>query len=60
MSIELLTGRTHQIRAQLSALGAPICGDTLYGAPKKYDTDQIDLEAESLKFLEFEFTKTRS
>lgn len=53
--VELLTGRTHQIRAQLSALGAPICGDVMYGAPPKYDFEQIDLEAEYLKFLDFEF-----
>lgn len=30
LEIELLTGRKHQIRAQLSALGSPIVGDTLY------------------------------
>lgn len=29
--IELLTGRTHQIRAQLSFLGYPIIGDSVYG-----------------------------
>jgi 23S rRNA pseudouridine1911/1915/1917 synthase len=57
--IELLTGRTHQIRAQLAALGGPICSDLLYGAAKKYDLEQIDLEAESLKFLEFHFTTKR-
>ncbi|KAJ1494367.1 pseudouridine synthase [Baffinella frigidus] len=28
--VELVTGRRHQIRAQLSAVGAPILGDTLY------------------------------
>lgn len=57
--VELLTGRTHQIRAQLSALGAPICGDVMYGATKKYDLEQIDLEAESLNFLNFNFTLKR-
>ena len=29
--IELLTGRTHQIRGQLAAVGCPIIGDPLYG-----------------------------
>jgi 23S rRNA pseudouridine955/2504/2580 synthase len=32
LNILLLTGRTHQIRAQLSARGHPICGDVKYGA----------------------------
>jgi len=58
--VELLTGRTHQIRAQLAALGASICGDVMYGAPKKYDLEKIDLEAEVLEFLDFKFTTKRS
>eukprot|EP00293_Proteomonas_sulcata_P005160 CAMPEP_0184329720 /NCGR_PEP_ID=MMETSP1049-20130417/144295_1 /TAXON_ID=77928 /ORGANISM="Proteomonas sulcata, Strain CCMP704" /LENGTH=205 /DNA_ID=CAMNT_0026652103 /DNA_START=406 /DNA_END=1023 /DNA_ORIENTATION=+ len=31
IEIELLTGRTHQIRAQLSALACPLVGDEMYG-----------------------------
>lgn len=31
-----LTGRTHQIRVQLSGIGCPITGDTLYGSASPY------------------------
>jgi 23S rRNA pseudouridine1911/1915/1917 synthase len=32
---DLHTGRTHQIRVHFSALGCPVLGDTLYGAPRQ-------------------------
>ncbi len=35
VEIRLHTGRTHQIRVHFSALGHPVVGDTLYGAPRE-------------------------
>ena len=32
---DLHTGRTHQIRVHFSAMGCPVVGDTLYGAPRE-------------------------
>lgn len=50
LKINLLTGRTHQIRSQLSNLGAAILGDTMYGAQMNYHPNAIALRACELQF----------
>jgi 23S rRNA pseudouridine1911/1915/1917 synthase len=39
VEIDLETGRTHQIRVQLSALGSPIVGDKLYGSRTRFQVN---------------------
>ncbi len=36
LEIDLITGRYHQIRAQLSAIGCPVLGDEKYGSKKSW------------------------
>ncbi len=50
LEIDLLTGRKHQIRAQLSALGFPIVGDAKYGAQSVFSDGSILLQSTKLQF----------
>lgn len=50
VQVELHTGRHHQIRAQLSAIGHPIKGDLKYGAKRSNPNGSIDLVAQHLEF----------
>lgn len=50
IEIELLTGRKHQIRAQLAAAGCPIKGDLKYGAKRSNPDGSISLLARSIEF----------
>lgn len=57
--VELITGKTHQIRAQFQALGAPILGDSMYGSSLSWpdrrpltrgETKALGLSCDSLSF----------
>lgn len=50
LRIELVTGRHHQIRAQLAARGMPVVGDLKYGAKRSRKGGGIYLHARSVTF----------
>jgi 23S rRNA pseudouridine1911/1915/1917 synthase len=51
LEIELLTGRHHQIRAQLAHIGCPIKGDVKYGFPRTNPNASIHLHARKIVFV---------
>lgn len=51
LEIRLETGRHHQIRAQLAAIGCPIKGDVKYGAKRPNRDGGISLHARRISFL---------
>ncbi|MCP3928495.1 MAG: RNA pseudouridine synthase [Bacteroidetes bacterium] len=50
LEIQLITGRHHQIRAQLAAIQCPVKGDVKYGARRKNSDRSIHLHAWKLEF----------
>lgn len=50
LEINLETGRKHQIRVQLSAIGCPIKGDLKYGDRRSNPDGSISLQAHSIEF----------
>ncbi|MCF6169981.1 MAG: RNA pseudouridine synthase [Bacteroidales bacterium] len=51
LETDLQTGRHHQIRAQLAAIGCPIKGDLKYGYPRSNKDASISLHARSVEFV---------
>mgnify|MGYP002519628194 FL=1 len=51
LEINLITGRKHQIRVQLSTTGTPIKGDLKYGARRSNPDGSISLLARSIRFV---------
>lgn len=51
VEVNLLTGRHHQIRCQLAAIGCPIKGDLKYGARRSNPDGSISLLARHIEFI---------
>ena len=51
LEVTLLTGRHHQIRCQLAAMGCPIKGDLKYGAHRSNPDGSISLMSRRVEFL---------
>ena len=51
VEVQLLTGRHHQIRCQLSTIGCPIKGDLKYGAKRSNPDGSISLQSHCVEFI---------
>jgi 23S rRNA pseudouridine1911/1915/1917 synthase len=50
LEVRIKTGRTHQIRVHFSAIGHPVAGDQLYGAPAAPEAGRFFLHAHRVRF----------
>src|SRR5208282_234753 len=57
LDVKIDTGRTHQIRVHVAAMGNPVVGDTMYGAPRQArgKSAAISLPRNFLHSAELEF-----
>jgi 23S rRNA pseudouridine1911/1915/1917 synthase len=68
LEVRIETGRTHQIRVHMQALGHPVVGDFLYGAPHRIkrvgvahvEEEELTLERNFLHAAELEFAHPRT
>ncbi len=67
LEVRIETGRTHQIRVHLQAIGHPVVGDTLYGAPqaiaplvRSSTNDALTLDRNFLHAAELDLTHPRT
>ena len=51
LEVNLETGRHHQIRCQLAAIGCPVKGDLKYGAKRSNPDGGISLHARKIEFI---------
>jgi 23S rRNA pseudouridine1911/1915/1917 synthase len=56
LEVRIGTGRTHQIRVHLAAMGHPVAGDRLYGAPAKVEgqppLERVFLHSHRIRFAD--------
>ena len=62
LDVKIDTGRTHQIRVHVAAMGHPVVGDTIYGAPAQArgKSAVIVLKRNFLHAAELEFRHPRT
>ena len=62
LDVKIDTGRTHQIRVHVAAMGHPVVGDTMYGAPRQArgQSAAISLKRNFLHAAELEFRHPRT